>query len=300
MGTEIDVRRNTKYPPECFVSALPVNLAAEDNKVAEYVAFEPYILSFQGLSFARVDGLSFHMDIDGYTDVIRMDNLAAAKSLDYEEAAKVPAASRATMRITAPTTQTSYQWRHRVTVFKPTAALKLQLGLPLTGREAELVEKYGLGQALKLSTPEPFNIYSGIEEWKTVATKLSASGTVIRIPVPEGKKVVLTGFSVARPSAAAAAYLVVNRDKIDSTLNLDLYCLPELSYEVPVRVVALDELEVELDVKTAGSYTIRLTYGIGSLTLREKVMWIPSELTVTERSAAEEKELFEKVEAGVS
>jgi hypothetical protein len=299
MGTEIDIRRVTKYPPECFLSAMPVDLIAESNKVAEYVGFEPYILSLQGLSFARVDGLTFHVDSDGYTDVIVLDNLASAKGLDYEESVKVAFSRRATMRIVAPAAQTAYQWRHRITVFKPTVALKMLLGLDLKGRERELAAMYGLEQMLKVSTPEPFNIYSGIEEWKTVMAKLSASGTILRVPVPTGKKIILAGVSATRPASAGAAYLTVDRDDVTSVLNLDLYCLPDLSYEAPLRIVALEELEVSLDVRTAGDYYVRLVYGVGRLTLKEKVMWTPAELTSEERAEAEAKDLFNKVEAGV-
>jgi hypothetical protein len=298
--SQVDVRRVTRYPPEAFLSAMPVDLLGGDNRVAEYVGFEPYILSIQGLSFDRVDGLAFHMDVDGYTDVVRLDNLASARGLDYEEHAKVASARRTTMRITAASPQTGYRWRHRVTVFKPTVALKMQLGLPLTGREPELAAKYGIQQTLKLSTPEPFNIYSGIEEWRTVAVKLASSGTVMRVPVPKGKKIILAGVSASRPASAGAAYLTVDRDNVESVLSLDLYCLPDLSFEAPVRVVALEKVEATLDVRISGSYYVRLVYGVGRLTLREKVMWTPGELTAEERREAEEKDLFDKVDAGVA
>jgi predicted NAD-dependent protein-ADP-ribosyltransferase YbiA (DUF1768 family) len=298
--SQVDIRKYAKYLPESFISATPINLAATDNKVAEYSNFEPNVIVVQGLSFNSVDGLVFHMDVDGFTDVVKLDNLAAVRGLDYEENIKVPSVVRTVMRITSSTTVSNYQWRHRVTVFKPTVAMKLQLGMKLTGDEPELAEKYGLVQALKVSTPEPFNLYSGIEEWRTVATKLTSSGTILRLPVPKGKKVILTGISATRPSSAAAAYLNVDRDGTESVQYLDLYCLPNLSYEVPLRIVALDKLEVSLDAKTSGSYYVRISYGIGSLTLREKVMWTPSDLTPDERKEAEEKDLYDKVAAGVS
>ena len=81
--------------------------------------------------------------------------------------------------------------------------------------------------------------------------------------------------------------------------SLDLYCLPSLSYEAGVRVVALEKLEATLDVRTAGTYYVRLVYGVGRLTLREKIMW-GLDLTPDERALAEEQDLFDKVEAGVT
>jgi hypothetical protein len=303
MGIELDIRRIVKAPPESFISSTPVDLLSGDNKVAEYSGFDSYIISIQGLSFDAVDGLVFHMDVDGYTDVVRLDNLSSVRGLDYEESVKIPSARIATMRITAPSSVSAYRWRHRVTVFKPTVALKLQLGLSLTDREKELAERYGLKRLLTLSTPEAFNIYSGIVDWKTIASKITATSTgvqtVARIPVPKGKKVILAGVSAARPTESAAAYLVVNRDSVESTLNLDLYCLPGLSYEAPVRIVALEKLEVFLNAAKTGTYYVRLVYGVGDLTLREKVMWIPGALSSEERAAATAEGLFEKAEAGV-
>jgi hypothetical protein len=296
----IEIRRVFKYTTESFLDATPIDLLAEDNKVAEYVGFTPYILSIQGLSFNKVDGLTFHADADGYSDVVRIDNLISAKGLDYEESVKFPVTQVATMRITSTAPVTRYQWRHKVTVFKPTVALKLQLGQQLTTQEVAIADKYGLPQALKVSTPKPFDIYSGIEEWRTAATKLSASGTVLRVAVPRGKKVILTGISATRPTSPASAYLNVKRDDTDKTLYLDLYCLPSLSYDAPVRIISLSKLEVALDAVAAGTYYVRLTYGIGKLTLVEKAMWAPDELTETERREAEEKEIFEKIEAGVA
>jgi len=59
MPLEIDVRRVTRYPPEIFVQAQPINLVVGDNKVASYVGFRPYVVSLYGVSFARYDNLLF-------------------------------------------------------------------------------------------------------------------------------------------------------------------------------------------------------------------------------------------------
>jgi hypothetical protein len=294
----VEIRKVLKYPPEAFLYATPFNLLAGDNKVSEYSGFDPYVLVIQGLSFAARDGLVFHADVDGFTDVVRLDNLASVRGLDFEEGVKFATTRRAIMRITATTSVSGYAWRHRVVVFEPTVSMKLQLGLPLTQRDSELAEKFGLRQALKTSVPKPYDLYEGVEELKTVSAKLTSSGTVTRVIVPKGKKIVLLGVAAARPSAPASAYLNVSRDNVDA-LSLDLYCLPSLSYEAGVRVVALEKLEATLDVRTAGDYYVRLVYGVGRLTLREKVMW-GLDLTPDERALAEEQDLFDKVEAGVT
>jgi hypothetical protein len=296
---EVDVRRVAKYPPECFISALPTDLVAGSNKVAEYVGFEGiYILSLQGLSFSRCDGLRFRISADGFTDVVRMDDLGAARGLDYEEAAKLPAARSAALYIDAPSAVSSYQWRHRVAVFRPTAALKLQLGLSLSEEDRRLAEKYGLENLLRLQVPVPYDLARGIEEWRTQAVRMTGSGTVLRVVVPKGKKVVLAGISAARPAAAASGYIHVTRDDVADTLKLDPYCLPSLSYDAPIRVVALDKLLVEWDQAVSGTYCFRVVYGLGRISIPEKIAW-NLDLTREEREKAEREDLFDRVRAGV-
>jgi hypothetical protein len=91
----------------------------------------------------------------------------------------------------------------------------------------------------------------------------------------------------------------VSRDGTDDVLNLDLYCLPSLDWETPVRVVSLEKLEVKLDAKVSGTYNVRVTYGIGRLTLPDKIRW-GLDLTAEERRVAEEEGLFEKVRVGLA
>jgi hypothetical protein len=183
-------------------------------------------------------------------------------------------------------------------VFRPTVALKVLLGLRLTSEEEELAGRYRVGELLRLKTPEPFSLYSGVEELRTVSAKLTSSGTVLRVVVPPGKKLVLLGVSAARPASPGSAYLRVTRDDVE-VAALDLYCLPSLSYDAAMRVVVLDKLVVELDVRAAGDYYVRLVYGLGRLTVTEKAMWnVP--MSPEERALAEREGLFEKVRVGVA
>jgi len=298
MGTEIDIRRVLKYPPEAFVSARPVDLSSGENKIAEYVAFSPRVLVFQGFSFGRVEDLNFYADIDGYSKRVNLDNLSATKGIDYEEDLKFPAVKSSVLKIYAPTAISGYQFRHRVTVFEPTTSLKLLFGLDLTSRDKELAKKYGLEELVRAQIPEPFNLWEGVEKIFTVAKKLSSSGDVARIIVPSGYKAVLMSISALRPDSPGKAYINVNRDDVDGVLSLDPYCLAGLSYDVPMRIVGLDKIVVSLDVKTAGNYCIRVVYGLGRLTVREKIMW-KQDLTEEERKIAETLDLYDRVEAGI-
>lgn len=299
MGTEIDVRKVTRYPPEYFISALPTDLPPGENKVAVYAGFSPYVIVLQGAGFTPNDSLSFSVDADGYTDSLKMSNLNAVKGIDYGEDFKLAVARLASLRLynSSSSTVAGYAWWHRVGVFKPTVAMKMQLGLKLSPDEAGLASKYGIDEALQTSVPTPFDPYSGIEEYRVVTAKLTSSGTVLRLAVPTGKKIVLAGIAVQRPSAPAQAYLSISRDDVDLP-ELDLYCLPGLTQQAWLRVVSVSKLEADLDVRAPGTYYVRLVYGIGRLTVREKVAW-GLELTPAERQVAESQGLYEKVEAGV-
>jgi hypothetical protein len=78
-----------------------------------------------------------------------------------------------------------------------------------------------------------------------------------------------------------------------------MYALPSLSYNAPIRIVATDKLEVNVAVAAAGTYYVRATIGIGSLTIPEKIKWgIP--LSTEERKIAEQEDLYDKVEAGLA
>jgi len=304
MGTEIDVKRVVRYPPEIFVSALPVDLVTGENRVADYVAFTPYIVSLYGVSFARHDGLSFSVSVDGVTDVVKMEDLGAVKGLNYEEEVKVPSTQSMTMSITSPVNVSAYQFRYKIKVDTPNVLLKMMLGLSLRNRERELAEKYGLTEKLAYQTPVPYDPYSGVETIHTFTKTMTSSGTILRIPVPRNKKVVLLDIAAYRPASPAQAYITVERDDVPGVIRVDPYCLQGLEESIglypkyPIRIVALDRLLIELD-RISGTHKIRVVYGVGKLTVLEKLRWVPDRLTEEERILAEKLNLQELLEVGV-
>jgi hypothetical protein len=207
-------------------------------------------------------------------------------------------ARSAALYIDAPSAVSGYQWRHRVAVFRPTTAMKLQLGLSLSEEDRRLAEKYGLENLLKLQVPVPYDLARGVEEWRTQAVRMTGSGTILRVVVPKGKKVVLAGISAARPAGPASGYVTVDRDDVSETLKLDPYCLAGLSYDSPIRVVALDKLIVEWDQAVSGTYYFRVVYGVGRITVPEKIAW-NLDLSRDEREKAEREDLFDRVRAGL-
>jgi hypothetical protein len=292
MGTEVDIRRVVKYPPECLVSAMPINLQAGDNKVAEYFTPEKYVLSLYGASFDR-QNIAFYADIDGITNVVQMQKLNASRGLDYEEELKVPITKSARLRLYTSSAISAYQWRHRIMVLPKTTALKILLGLPLTDRDRELDSKFGISDMVASYPAEPVDLLKGVEQIKSVTNVLTTSGTLFRQVVPNGWKLILLDISVVRPTNPATLYIDVVRDDIE-TLHLDAYCLPSLEYRCPIRVVAIDKI----DITASGACAARITYGLGRLTIAEKIRW-GIDLTSRESEIADKLGLFDRVEAGV-
>jgi len=283
MPYELDIKKLVKYPPEVLLQARPVDLSKGSNIFAEYPrgTFVPRIIALDGVSFARYDGLSFHVDVDGHTDVVTVAAVGAAKGLNYEEEVKVPATMEMVMRFIAPAAISAYQVRYKLWVGNPTTILKMLLGIPLDVRDKELAAKYGLTDELALLRPPPFNPYQGLEMFKTVTARMTASGTIFRLTVPDGYKAVILDIAGERPASSAQAYVHIERDDWPATddVGIDLYCLQGLSPTIGVwpryamRIVALDRLLVELDGKGSGTYKVRLGYGLGKITVPEKIKW---------------------------
>jgi hypothetical protein len=304
----LDIRRIVKYPPEILLQAAVYSLKAGDNSVFSYLGLDvppPYIAQLYGLSFQSLPGGSFSLDVDGSPDVVKIGDLGSVRGLDYEEEVRVPSCKSIVGRIYSPSEVSVYQMRHKLRVDKANALLKVLFGFTLSEKEKELAEKYGLKREVKTSFLQPIDPYRGCYRVKTISGSLSSSGTLSRIVVPEGWKAVLLDVAAERPSAPGSAYLAVERDETP-TLYLDLYCLPGLQYlnrfEHPYAlcIPALDWMEISLDVKASGTYRVRAIYGLGELTIQEKVKWCPDKLTDWERDVAESMDLYEKVEAGIA
>ena len=286
------------------MQAQPLDLSEGENREADYAGFSPYFMSLYGVSFATYEGLVFSVDADGVADVVSLADLGAVKGLDYEEEVKIPAVRTMSLRLTAPTAIPAYQLRHKIKVDAPNVLLKMQLGLTLTKRERTLAEKYGLSEKLALQRPAPFDPYTGVETVYSFTTVMSASGTILRLPVPIGMKAVLLDVAADRPAASAQAYITVERDDVKEIVRVDPYCMQGLERPIglwpkyPIRIVALDYMDLEL-VWTSGTHRIRLVYGLGKLTIPEKIRWGVA-LTDEEAPIAERLGLREKVEVGLA
>jgi hypothetical protein len=294
MGVEVDIRKVAKYPPECFVSAMPMDLIAGDNKVAEYFTPDNYVLSLYGVSFNKIGSdVSFYADVDGVTNTVQIPSASLAiRGLDYEEELKVPITKTAKLRIYTPQDNQGYMFRHRIAVLPKTTALKILLGLPLNDRDKQLDQKFGISDMISGYPAEPIDLLKGVEQIKSTAVSLTSAGTVFKQVVRKGWKLILLDISMVRGDPGSL-YIDVKRDNID-TLHIDSSCMPDLPYKCPIRIVATEKMEIT----ASSACSVRLTYGLGRITLSEKLRW-GIELTPTERDLATKMDLFDKVEAGV-
>lgn len=294
MGTEIDIKRVTRYPPEVFVSAAKTDLLAGDTKVATYVVPEEYVLGITGLAFNSLSQGAFYINVDGITEYLRLDSLAFA-DLRREIPAKVVATRTAELHLFTPAGQLSYLWRHNAAVFRRNVAIKELLGITMTESEKRLSEKFRIGKLLKLRPPVPFDLTEGITEQRSVVVSLSVPGKFFRYTVPKGMKAIVTGIKYS----TGDGILALERDSVPDTLVLATSCLPHVTSPLThyFRVVATDYFE--LDWRGPGSLEAEIYFGLGPLTLTDKVAW-KMPLTDEERREAEAENLFEKVEAGIS
>jgi len=296
MSSVAEVKRVIKYPPEAFLYASPIDLPAGETKVSEYFVMDGYVYVLQGLSFARTENVRARLIIDD-KERVTLDDLSAIAGIDFEEKIKLPATKSMQVRLYTPSAVTNLQYRHRVLVMKASTLLKMRLGMALSTRDVELRTKYMLDEALQTSIPEPFRLDWGVEEFRELAVKATSSRS-LRLAVPDGYKLIILGLSAERPANPAQCYLNIERDDIPKVVDVDLYCLPSLQYTAPLRVVVTDKAVINIDVKTSGTYRVRVIYGLGKITIPEKIMW-GIELTGTERAIAEKYDLFNKIEAGV-
>jgi len=305
---QIDVAKLARYPPEVFLYADTVDLLAGTNTVTSYTNLDRigWVISFYGASFTPLAGGVFSINVDGISNIARIDDLGSVKGIGYEEEFKVAAFKSMVSMIYAPSATSGYAWRYKLRVDKSTPLLKLLLQQTLTDRERSIAEEYGLESIVLRGLVEQFDPYTNLERIVTVAKSMSSTGTFIRVAVPDGYKLVLLDIAAERPASPDTLTLTVTRDYTTVFDPLDAYCLPGVEhptwfnarYHSALRIVCVEELLVEATVSSGGPYKVRAVYGLGKLTIPEKVKWgLP--LTDKERELAERENIYGLVEAGL-
>ena len=303
MVEQVDIMKVTRYPPEIFMAAKPIDLTQGNNVIADYHPKE-YVVALRGISAARNDNLQLIVTADDEGRVIEIPSLGGMRGITAEdEEVKITAFKQLKITIYAPSAVSAYQFRHRVMAFKPNIATKLYYGQPLTEEEETLASKYKLYDILKVQTPNWYNPWNDVKKLKVTTSVLSQSGTILNVRAPEGKKIILLDVTAENPGSANQAYVTVERDYVEDVIDLDLYCLPGLSTgtarpENSLRIVALDYLRVDLNMVAAGTYRVRVVYAESPITIIDKIRW-GLELTAEERRIAEEQNLEEKIKVGV-
>ena len=166
-----------------------------------------------------------------------------------------------------------------------------------------MAEEYGVKDLLQIQPTNQFNPWFDAQYLKIATSTLSSSGTALDLRVPDGKKIVLLDLTAERPGSSGSATIYVERDHVEKVLEIDPYCLPGLGYntsrpENSLRIVALDNLRITLEISVAGTYRIRAVYSESPLTVIDKVRW-GLDLKAEEKRIAEEQNLEEKIRVGV-
>lgn len=293
---ELDVRKAVLYPPETFVQARPLDIRAGENPVFDYRGFGPYVIWLEGVSHARYDGMESIIYVDG-VEMARIDH-GAVGGLEVDENCRWPAVRSLSLRVVSTVAAAGYQTRHRISAARPTIYAKMWLGMPLTQGEAALAGKHDLRTRLAVKHyPRP-DYWAGVEKVFTLAKTFAAEGTLWMIRPPAGYKAVLMDISALRPTGPGTARITVSRDHQPyPVMELDPWCLKSLDAPpLPMRVVALDYLLIEAG-EVRGRQGARITYGLGRITIQEKLMW-DMPLTGEEEAMADRYGIRELVEVG--
>lgn len=304
MMATVDYKRVTRYPPEVFLSAQAIDLSAGDNVVADYYNPDPYVIALRGFAAGRVDGLSLTVLADDQARALYLPNLGVASGIqpeDYE--VKIVAFRQLRISLQSPSATTAYPFRYRLMVDKPNLVTKLAYGQRLSSEEEALARKYKIQDLLQIRPPEAFNPTYDIQVLKVEGSVLSSSGVILDVKAPIGKKLVLLDITAETTASSREAAIIVERDHVERTLELDPTCLPPLDRyssrpENFLRVVALDYLRVSLDARVSGTYRCKVVYGIAPVTISDKIKW-GNDLTGEEKRIAAENNLEEKLRVGV-
>ena len=303
---EYDFRKNVAYPPEIFMVAKAVDLQTGTNTIADYYKMDPYMLVLKGISAETNDNLSLTVLADDNARALYLPSMGAIRGINnVDDELKIPAFNHLKITIYNGTggAVSGYGFRHKILVTKPNIASKIYYGITLTPEEEALAEKYGVRDLLQIQPPNQFNPWFDAQYVKIATSVLSSSGTALDIRVPDGRKVVLLDLTAERPASSGSATIYVERDHREEVLEIDPYCLPGLGYntsrpENSLRIVALDNLRITLEVSVAGTYRIRAVYSESPLTVVDKVRW-GLDLKAEERRIAEEQNIEEKIRVGV-
>lgn len=304
-----------KYWPEIFGEAGIVANSVDGTEIASYSNYHDYIV--QLVTLATTPEATDH-------SMIRVNSDAGANLLDSATEARNYIDKHADVKITgveslalychAPTsTPSNVQYLYGIRVSKPTVYEKLLLKIDLSDEEEALNQKFSIQKKIDAGilteqTAQPFTKIYEVAKRFTSAININPSvGSEIH-PL-HGQKVVLLGISVDYWATANQVFVNVTRDG-EHVMKLDAHAFAdaadatynaEMNYEIPLHVVATDNLRVWIEntASIATGLNVRYRYGIAPLTIIEKIRWgIP--INDEENAIAMELDLGDAVIAGVT
>ena len=299
----IDIRKGVLYP-EIFLDARVVTAAEGGAEVAAYSGFKPYIAQLKELATSRNPNTTVRVSVDGAAEVISAATLAR---YDYDVAEEVDLAALSTLVVTLTSDAGSGNIagqivRHSIRIAEPTVYEKIKFGLRLLDKDKELDEKYGITNKIDSGIMKMLD-GAQLLKIKEYATRITAAaGTTVigrELHATTGMKVVLLGVTSDAPLAPDTVFIRVDRDKYDEIQNYDTYALPTVSEMQKVYIPCTDMIRLTLvNTVPVVNHLVRYKYGIGKLTLLEKIRW-NLEIEPEEQEIIDSLELEDVVKAGV-
>ena len=314
MAYPVDPMR-TKYWPEIFGEAGIVANSVDGTEIATYSNYHDYIVQLVSLATTpeATDHSAIRVNSDAGTNLLN-STTEARYYADKHEDLKVTGVESLALFCHAPaSTPSNVQYQYGLRITKPTVYEKLLLKMALSDEEEAINAKFSIQKKIDAGvlagqTAQQFTkIYEVAKRFTSAVDVNPTVGSEIH-PLP-GQKVVLLGISVDYWATANQVFVNVTRDG-EQVIKLDAHAFvdavdatynAEMNYELPLHVVATDNLRVwvENTASIAAGLNVRYRYGIAPLTIIEKIRW-GLVLSDEEKSISAEFDLEDSVIAGVA
>lgn len=299
-----------RYHPELIPESIAVTTSASGTSIASYAAFQPYSMAMKYLCVGQRPGTTFRLDMDSGHAV--MENLL--DTLPQMRPVNVDLICEDSMDLWSVGTafEALYTYITRITILN--VYEKIKYGLILNDDEQALSDQYKIESQYKAGTlPNPSSNFDTFKSVHVVSRQVdvTAGGNTRvgrMINVKKGEKAVLLSISVDSDAVQTTGggpgvddtYFTVNRDVRDlAYIKLDCAAMPDIHYDLPVYIPAIDRHEVIIESATGiDNLNVRYSYGVKPISVIEKIRWgLP--LSNDESNIATEYNLYDAVDAGI-
>lgn len=305
-----------KYFPEILPGSGFGNLVANQPYTFEDLSrfSGGLILKLKGVyTYNTSDVVTIYAGIDGVQRKFDTQSLACMNMYEkYTHYLDIPAKGSLTLKVLSSADVTSYPLFWIIEVTKPTTIEKLLYGVALTDYDKSLIEKYKLTNLVSSRLVISHNDYYVERKFVSyVAGSVVASGTNPQIgsiiSAPKNRYIVIDGIyfnNVVGASITPSKHLItINRDSDNEYVSINPTYGNDYTATygyMPVWIPVTDRFTaywINTEDIPAGTI-IRISYRIYPFGVSDKIRW-GFTLTSDEEAVAKEKDLYDKVKAGL-